>query len=371
MLGPLLPLLAARWSLNDTQSGYLISAQFLGALAGTICSGFLLPRVGFRKCMGMGTLLMALGTGILMSGGVVLAMIAIFCYGAGIGLTIPAGNLAVAATSAERRSANLSLLNFSWSAGAVSCPFLLAFLEKVGGAGLFVGAVALVFVAMAVVAFATRDEAPPPISNLAEADRSRWHNLRSPAAILVGTLFFVYVGTENALGAWLSSYAKRLSDSPASVWMLVSSYFYGSLLAGRALAPFTFQHLSETWQACIGATLALLSSIVLVLSRSMTAVAVCAFVAGLGLSTLYPITISLLSSSFGERAKSIGGFMFALSTLGGASVPWLVGFVSAELRSLRAGLVVPLVGCAIMLAVFSSSQWKLIRARTFPQVAGG
>ena len=32
MLGPVLPALSVRWSLNDTQSGYLITAQFLGSL---------------------------------------------------------------------------------------------------------------------------------------------------------------------------------------------------------------------------------------------------------------------------------------------------------------------------------------------------
>ena len=33
LLGPLLPSLAARWSLNDTQGGYLFTAEFLGSLS--------------------------------------------------------------------------------------------------------------------------------------------------------------------------------------------------------------------------------------------------------------------------------------------------------------------------------------------------
>src|SRR5215470_15369391 len=61
MLGPLLPLLAAKWSLSDTQSGFFISAQFSGALVGTAASSFLLPLIGFARSMALGQVLMAIG----------------------------------------------------------------------------------------------------------------------------------------------------------------------------------------------------------------------------------------------------------------------------------------------------------------------
>ena len=61
ILGPLLPLLAAKWSLSDTQAGYLITAQFLGALVGTVASGLFLARLGFRLSMAAWQILMALG----------------------------------------------------------------------------------------------------------------------------------------------------------------------------------------------------------------------------------------------------------------------------------------------------------------------
>src|SRR5207245_4565449 len=130
MLGPLLPLLAARWSLNDTQAGYLITAQFIGALLGTVSTSLLLPGLGFRWSIAAGQLLMGLGVATVISSSFAWGATAVFCYGMGIGLTIPAGNLMVAEASRERRASTLNLLNFSWSAGAVSCPFLLAALQR-------------------------------------------------------------------------------------------------------------------------------------------------------------------------------------------------------------------------------------------------
>jgi fucose permease len=77
-----------------------------------------------------------------------------------------------------------------------------------------------------------------------------------------------------------------------------------------------------------------------------------AFLAGLGLASLFPIFIAWLSKWFGERARKVGGVMFALAALGSASMPWLVGVVSKLSHgNLRVGLLVPLVGCAVMLAL--------------------
>src|SRR5260370_7421569 len=44
LLGPMLPILIARWALNDTQAGNLFLVQFLPSLPGVQLSGLLLTR---------------------------------------------------------------------------------------------------------------------------------------------------------------------------------------------------------------------------------------------------------------------------------------------------------------------------------------
>lgn len=353
MLGPLLPVLAAKWSLNDSQSGFLISAQFAGALVGTAASSFLVPRIGFARSIAAGQVLMAIGVGSLISGGFRWAILAICCYGSGIGVTIPAGNLTVAETARERRSSSVGLLNVSWGIGAMSCAVLLALCQKMQGTELFFRSVAALFLMLAVLALRFSSDAGLTTEPRSRGFRPRAREFPNAAAILIGALFFIYVGTENALGAWLASFAKRAGDSPALAWMTVTSYFYGALVVGRILASLLWRQITDAKQAFGGALVTLVSSAALVVSRSVSAIAFCAFMAGLGFSTLYPITISLFSSRFGERAKSMGGIMFALSTLGGATVPWLVGLVSTKFQSLRSGLVIPFAGSLVMLAIFT------------------
>src|SRR5262249_447064 len=78
-----------------------------------------------------------------------------------------------------------------------------------------------------------------------------------------------------------------------------------------------------------------------------------AFFAGLGLASLYPIYIAWLSKWFGQRARKVGGVMFALAAGGSATMPPLVGLVSHITGTLGIGLIVPLMGCAVMLAVMA------------------
>jgi fucose permease len=72
---------------------------------------------------------------------------------------------------------------------------------------------------------------------------------------------------------------------------------------------------------------------------------------GLGLSTVFPITVALFTRDFEKDSARLAGPVFALAGLGGATLPSLVGVLSAQAGSLKAGLVVPLVGCLIMLAL--------------------
>ncbi len=61
LLGPLLPQLAARWSVDDLHAGYLFTSQFAGSFAGTLLSGIILPKLGFARALSLGYFFMAAG----------------------------------------------------------------------------------------------------------------------------------------------------------------------------------------------------------------------------------------------------------------------------------------------------------------------
>jgi fucose permease len=348
MLGPLLPDLSTRWSLTDAQAGYLFTAQFVGSLVGTLLSGRILARLGFRWTMISGAALMAFGVATLISGPFLGAAFAVFSYGMGNGLTVPASNLLVAQTSQER-SVSLNLLNFFWGAGAVLCPFLLALFHHSKGLVLFLAViVASLAVLIAALLMVPIEQAvsippfaePPPVST------------RTAVMLLFGTMFFLYVGTESAIGAWLATYTKRVIVAPRNQWITAPAYFYGALLLGRLAAPWTLRRISDVLEARLATLLATAAIAVLLNSRTFFGIVLSAAVVGFGFSTLYPIAIGLATASLGEAAARVMGTLFAFSTLGGACLPWLVGYLSTRSGNLTTALLVPLAGCAAIALLY-------------------
>jgi MFS transporter, FHS family, glucose/mannose:H+ symporter len=51
LLGPILPILAARWRLDDAEAGSLFIAQFTGAMIGSALSSPMIARFGSLRLM--------------------------------------------------------------------------------------------------------------------------------------------------------------------------------------------------------------------------------------------------------------------------------------------------------------------------------
>ena len=357
LLGPMLPTLSARWSLNYSQAGALFTAQYLASTLAVALSGALVSRWGFRFAIKTGLLLMSAGVGLLLTGPKGLGILCIGAYGGGLGLAVPAANLLVAEVNPGRRSAALNLLNFCWSAGAVSCPFLVAAAAKSHQVPGFLAAVAGFALLVATgIAVMPSSIVEPSAKN---ADRKTGPAIpwTHSAMLILAALFFLYVGVENGFGGWVASYAKSLGNLTPAMSLVTPSFFYAALMLGRWIAPLLLRSIDEIRLVQAGLLLACAGMAGLVLSNGLRGVAWSACLAGLGLSGVYPITISLLSREFGPASTRLGSVMFTLSNIGGGLLPWMVGVSSNHFDSLKAGLAVPLLGCAAMYGLYLR-EWK-------------
>ncbi len=350
LLGPILPVLSARWTLRDVQAGNLFVAQFAGSMLGVALSGPLLSRRGFCSTLSIGYLLIAAGVGALAASGPSIGLAAVFCYGLGLGLTIPSTNLAISDRNPDRREAALNILNLAWGIGAVACPFLVSLAARAEvPLGWLLGlASALGLIAVAVRVLST--EAVKKVEAVPQRGLVQRRLWAHPATVNLGILFFVYVGTETAVGGWVASYAKRVSASTETLWTLAPAFFWGALLAGRALAPALLRRMTARRLVISALLVAICGVAILVWASTIPLVLLGASLAGAGLASVFPITIASLSY-FGPESTRVAGPMFALSGLGGATLPWLVGLCSTHFASLRMGLVIPLLGAVLMLVL--------------------
>ena len=235
MLGPALPLLAARWRMPDARLGSLFMAYFAGQFCGSWAAT---PKL--RSSLLLGAIAAAIGIFLLAFVGATTVHVALFCAGVGLGAGLTAGNVVVGTLGANlhethteqesarhgsSRSRNLSLLNVAWGLGAISCPLLLEaslrihFFRAQPGQLFFIAlAAALALCAVLLVLLL-----PQPSTSLANrAQPTKRMQIPWQIFALFGATFMLYVGVENSLGGWLPTYAQRLSPS--------------GMLAGRAAA---------------------------------------------------------------------------------------------------------------------------------------
>jgi MFS family permease len=128
-------------------------------------------------------------------------------------------------------------------------------------------------------------------------------------------------------------------------------FFYSGLTAGRGLAPLVLLSVAEAPLVLAALTLTAVGTTVIILSTTLKVTIIGVFLAGLGCASIYPIYIAWLSKWYGPRAKRIGGFLFALASLGGSAGPWLVGTFSKYSGSLRVGFAVPLLSALLMICI--------------------
>ncbi|MGB7789915.1 MAG: MFS transporter [Terrimicrobiaceae bacterium] len=366
LLGPILPMLAAKWHLDDAEAGSLFIAQFTGAMIGSALSSLMVDWLGSLRLMGCGYAAMAAAVACLGVNSWGVGLLSVLSYGFAIGLIAPVTNLLVAEINSQRRAAALNILNFVWALGAVAGPALIAVFARDGqlirplvGLAVLLSVIALLIARRSLADSSSVAIRPKPNwKGRARFERSAFRAWASPYALLTSALIFSYVGTETAAAGWIASYAQRIGASASGFGTMMPSFFWAGLLIGRAAAPVVLRRVSETALVLMSLFMAGAGLVVILVGSSLMTVSSGAGLAGLGMAAVFPTTFAIFTRQFGSQASQLTGFVFVLGGVGGALVPWLVGCISARFGDLRMGLLIPLFCVASMIVL----QIAIIRA---------
>jgi FHS family glucose/mannose:H+ symporter-like MFS transporter len=338
LLGPLIPELAARWQLSTATLGSLFLIQFTACALGAVFSSLDIARSPV-----LGYAFMAAGLGGVMAGWP-MARVAVAVLGFGVGLVMAATNVLVGRLQPERRGAALSHVNLMWGLGAVACPLLFASLATRSAANptpwLLAAAASMACAGLAVFLRV-------PASKTANESASVETRTRMTVLVLLTVQLFTYTGTEAAVGGWVARLCQERDPGHTPLALLVNAYFWGALLAGRAVAPLLLRGLSEVTLHAGALAVAAAGTATLLAAQTVRGTAVGAVVAGFGLAPLFPlIAATVVARTEGGRARA-AGTMFSAGGMGSGAVPWLTGQVAVA-WGLRTAFWVPAAGVLIL-----------------------
>jgi FHS family glucose/mannose:H+ symporter-like MFS transporter len=348
MLGPLLPALIQRWHIQDAQAGILFTASFVGQF----CGAWFATR-NLRASTLYGSAITAAGCAAMAWAGFGQAHIALFCVGFGLGAGLTAGNVIAGTTVPAARARLIAMLNVAWGLGAIACPVLVR-LSSSGGIQNFFFATAVFLAITSLISIAIPHPVQPaeltgaPLQLASQTASAKPYLPLSPLSLFVfGAAIFLYIGVENSLGGWLPSYAVR--TNPSLHASSISIYFWVAELIGRILVTALMGLFGEAFLYRICLAFLILTQILLCATAHISApgIVTLTVLAALSLAPLYPLILSFLLARTGNNAHL--GALFAIASFGGATLPWLTGVFSTYLHGLRAGLLIPAAGAALLL----------------------
>ncbi len=359
LLGPILPDVSHRWNLSDANSGWLIFAKFIGAFLG----GVSIPRK-LRYGILWGTLLSCIGFALFgMASGLISGCPALFVAGIGLGQLIASTNILAGNRYPEHTGSALASLNFFWSFGAVGTGVLVAaFLPRLGLRNLlfWIGAPFLV------TAIGGRLRRRRDTSTVCVGIKSI-SKLPRTVFLQFACLLFLYGGLETCLTAWLTTYTLRYTtDVHLLGGQSGTVLLWAALTAGRAVASLALRFINEQVIQRISLVLSLLFIIGLATARGTAALSVWCILLGISLAPFFPATFGLLLRRSPPAREA--GFILAVSGLGAAVFPKLMGSISTYTGSLRAAMAVPAV-LTLCLLITGTLRMREAAPAPYPEAA--
>ncbi|MGO8759699.1 MAG: MFS transporter [Terracidiphilus sp.] len=353
--GPLLPSLARAFHLSDSQTGLLLFWIFTGT-----ATGALLCRGDYARILTGGLFALTLGCFCFLWIPRAILYPFTFFYGISIGAPMTAVSLFAGRNYPARRASVLTMLNFTWSAGAIAAPLLAAHL-------LGVSSWRTAYLVLACAAGLATVTAGFTIRDTTEAARttpetSGLNNLW--IVILFSLFFFLEVGMESMFGAWISTYVLRVTQTSLTLAAAAAAVYWAGFLISRGLASLLLLRVRPGRLMGLSVLLALGASVLLVVARAPSLLMAAILLLGGALAPIYPVALA----TFFDRARhsSDSRFLLAVSGFGGSLFPWLVGWVSSHSGSLRTGLIVGPVALLVMTTLL-----PFIGAQRAAVIAGG
>jgi fucose permease len=241
----------------------------------------------------------------------------------------------------------LASVNFFWSLGAVACGLIAAAVlprfHLRGPLLMFAG----LFLVTGVGGLLSPSRRASAATETVPADAAR---LPGRTLIRFAVLLFLYGGLETCMTGWLTTYTLRFSDVRLLGGQSAIVLLWSALTAGRAVSSAALRVTREATMQRIGLGLSAVLITALVTTRHGPLLSLYCVLLGLSLAPFFPTTFALLMKRRPTAREA--GFILAVSGLGAALFPWMMGFVSTQSGSLRIAMVVPMA-LAIALLLLS------------------
>lgn len=355
LLGAILPGLRERAGLTLQQSGALFVALSVGLVAASLLAGPLLDTIGKKKvlCGAVALVVVAL-VALEYALRLPLLLALAFLLGAGGSAVVTGAHALIADLNPGHRAAALNLLDFFFGVGAFLTPFAIVPLQRTGGIGAVLFALAALAALVLVYLLSVQMPAPARVREFSAAGSARV--LASPRFWVPAALIFLYVGTEQSVWDWQVTYFMKQLQMDNIEAARVLSIFPVAIMLGRLLHNWLLRRVAAAPVLVASAAGAAACFVLILTTRDAFTAALGLFVAGLSMASVFPTTLGVLSGRFPEASGTALGLAITGGWLGSVVISPSFGFVAQRTDFWTAYLVV--VAAATAMIVAAVALWR-------------
>ena len=327
-LGSVLPSLVTKLGLSGLQTTSLVTFLPLGMLIGSLIFGPIVDRFGHKALLVPSCIIVLSGLeGLIFFESIPLLQLSIVGIGLGGGILNGETNALVSDISGEsEKGSRLSFLGMFYGLGALGIPSLLGVLSEHYSFETILQGIGIIMLAGILFCIPVRFPAPKQAQGFPVKEGL---GLRKESSLqLLSSILFFQSGIEGVCNNWSTSYFGQVTDIPANQALIALTCMVVGLTAARMLQIVIFKKIKPATVLPYSLILTAIGFGLLTASPGFIRAATGMVLVGMGLSSTYPVILSILGTRYPALSGTAFSIALAIALVGQAAMNGLMGMVS-------------------------------------------
>ncbi|MDE3743177.1 MFS transporter [Maribacter polysaccharolyticus] len=347
------------FGLSDSMAQFIPSMVFIWFFVFSIPVGVLQDKIGKKKMMNLGIIITILGLLIPFIYYSFAVILIAFVF-MGIGNTIvqvAASPLLQEVTPKEKLSSFLSLSQFMKAITSLTGPIIATYMAITYDKWILVFAVYAI-ISLVNVLWLSATKIDESIKSETPATFASCMKLLTNKFVLAMVIaIFLIVGADVGMNSNIQGFLMKLHGLTLENASYGISVYFTALMISRFVGAILLQFLKPVFFLVTTTVLALVGTLMIMLSATEMMAYIGIFIVGLGAGNLFPLIFSIAINKMPSRSNEISGLLI-MAIVGGAVIPPIMGFVSSSFGIM--GSLIVLVACfAYMLIIPFTAKSKV------------
>jgi fucose permease len=339
IFGPSMQFIMNEYNIGMGIASLFITCYGLGRFFSVLISGYASDKMGGKLFITLGSIFMAAGClGFALTNDYRLGFAAILIAGLGYG-AIDSSGVVLIANLYPNKDGVLSFGHMFYGIGCFVGPMLAGFILDNGQSWRYIFILtaivgSLLSIGLVFSKFNT-------VKNTTRADNSKQKlhtpKLISPIILMTAGMLLAYTGISYGLTTWFNKYLRDILNFSIISAATTLSVYNAGIISGRFICSYLTERLGTSRLLLCTSSMAFVSIMVLVLSKSAFLSILFVGFTGFFLAGIFPTAITLAGKRHPDYIGKISGFLISFASLGSILVPFMMGSV-AETWGISVGI---------------------------------